>query len=102
MSKVPIPVLPVNIVLPAVTPGPMFTVVIVVAILSNALLVLELVLFIVTLVKLGLFENESPPTVVTVAGKTIDVKLLYLKASIPIIVTEGGITKLLMLLYSKA
>ena len=55
--------------------------------------------FIVTLVKLGLFENESVPTVVTVAGKTIDVKLLYLKASIPMNVTENGITKLLMLLY---
>ena len=40
MSKVPIAVLPVNIPLVAVAPGPMFTVVIVVAILSNALLAL--------------------------------------------------------------
>ena len=36
MSKVPIPVLPVNNPLAAVTPGPMFTVVIIGAILSNA------------------------------------------------------------------
>ena len=49
-----------------------------------------------------MFENESVPTVVTVAGKITDVKLLYLKAEFPMLVTEAGIAKLPMLLYLNA